>query len=96
MICNDANYLEPARVLAARGAALLFMPLNNALRPDIAAAWRTRTRSNLIARAVENHLTVIAADVAGQLNERISYGGTAIVGPDGALLAEAAPLVEGS
>jgi predicted amidohydrolase len=93
VICNDANYLEPARVLAAQGAALLFMPLNNALRQDIADAWRTRTRSNLIARAVENNLAVIAADVAGRESDRISYGGTAIVGQDGAVLAESTLLV---
>jgi predicted amidohydrolase len=94
VICNDANYVEPARVLAARGAALLFMPLNNALPREVADAWRTRTRSNLIARAVENDLTVIAADVAGHQGGCVSYGGTAIVGPDGAILAESRPLAE--
>jgi predicted amidohydrolase len=95
VICNDANYLEPARVLAARGAALLCLPLNNELRPEVADAWRARTRGNLIARAVENHLTVIAADVAGRGYQRTSYGGSAIVGRDGAVLAEASPFVEG-
>jgi predicted amidohydrolase len=94
VICNDGNYLEPTRVLAARGAALLLTPLNNALRQEVADASRTRTRSNLVARAVENNLTVIAADVAGRQGDRMSSGGTAIVGPDGGVLAESTPLVE--
>jgi predicted amidohydrolase len=30
-ICNDSNYLEPGRVLAAKGAAAMFIPTNNGL-----------------------------------------------------------------
>lgn len=54
VICHDANFIEPARLLARAGARVLACPLNNDLRPQVAAEWATRTRSNLVARAVEN------------------------------------------
>jgi len=31
VICNDSNYSEPARLMAARGATALFVPTNNGL-----------------------------------------------------------------
>src|SRR5215813_4229576 len=33
LICYDSNYYEPARIMAARGAAALFVPTNNGLPP---------------------------------------------------------------
>ncbi|HXH58000.1 MAG TPA: carbon-nitrogen hydrolase family protein [Iamia sp.] len=60
MICNDIWYLEPARVLASRGAATIFVPTNSghlrkeadadALRPrgtnlPSPGRWRTPRRS---------------------------------------------------
>ncbi len=33
VICNDSNYYEPARVMASKGAAALFVPTNNGLPP---------------------------------------------------------------
>jgi len=33
LICNDSNYYEPARIMASRGAAALFVPTNNGLPP---------------------------------------------------------------
>jgi predicted amidohydrolase len=33
VICNDSNYGEPARLMAARGATALFVPTNNGLPP---------------------------------------------------------------
>src|SRR5205823_478445 len=33
IICNDSNYYEPARIMAAQGATALFVPTNNGLPP---------------------------------------------------------------
>src|SRR5436305_9370538 len=33
IICLDSNYYEPARIMAAQGAAALFVPTNNGLPP---------------------------------------------------------------
>ena len=47
-----------------------------------------------IARAVENGLTVIAADVAGHQDKFVSYGSTNIIDPNGAVIASSKPFVE--
>ena len=33
LICRDSNYAEPARMMAAQGATVLFVPTNNSLLP---------------------------------------------------------------
>ena len=56
IICNDSNYVEPARKMAAQGARALFIPTNNGLPPtsvDVAP----EARSVDIARAMENRVT---------------------------------------
>jgi predicted amidohydrolase len=93
LICNDSNYLEPARIMAARGAAALFVPTNNGLpaakaRPELVA----EARNVDIARAVENSVFVIRADVAGRVDGLVSYGSSGIVDPDGMVLGAARQL----
>jgi 5-aminopentanamidase len=93
MICNDIWYLEPARVLAARGAATIFVPTNSghARREQDADALRPRGVNLPIARAVENTTAIVVADIAGQHKGRYAVGCSRIVDPDGTLLAEADP-----
>ena len=93
IICNDTNYIEPSRVMAAKGATVLFVPTNNCLPPNKADVV-ARARSAQIARAVENGLTVIAADVAGHQDGFVSYGSTNIIDPNGVVLASSKPFVE--
>lgn len=93
LICNDSNYYEPARLMAAQGAAALFVPTNNGLPPtkagpEIIAAARTAD----IARAIENNVTVIRADVAGRTADLVSYGSSGIVDRDGMVLGSALQL----
>lgn len=95
VICNDANYIEPSRILAGKGAAIVFMLLNNRLPDDIATEFRNRTRSNLVARAVENGLTVVASDVTGRQDDCTSYGASTICAPDGSIVASGAPFETG-
>lgn len=90
VICYDCNYVEPARLLRLKGAQLLACPLNNDLPEEVALRWATRTRANLIARAVENDCFVIAADVSGTSGTgRLGGGATQIIAPDGEVLAAA-------
>jgi 5-aminopentanamidase len=93
IICNDSNYFEPARIMASRGAAALFVPTNNGLPltkagPELVA----QARNCDIARAVENSVYVIRADVAGRTESLVSYGSSGIVNPDGILLQSARQL----
>src|SRR3982751_1288055 len=87
IICNDSNYYEPARIMASRGAAALFVPTNNGLPPTKAGPELVaQARSCDIARAVENSVYVIRADVAGRTQSLVSYGSSGIVEPDGMIL----------
>jgi predicted amidohydrolase len=84
IICNDSNYYEPARIMAAKGAAALFVPTNNSLPPTKAGQELVAEARNCdIARAVENSVYVIRADVAGRTERLVSYGASGIVNPDG-------------
>lgn len=86
-ICNDANHPEAAARLAAQGADLILYPLNNVLRPETAERWRTKSLENLIARARQTGCWVVSSDVAGKSGDRLSYGCTALVAPDGTVVA---------
>lgn len=90
VICRDCNYIEPARLLKLKGAQILACPLNNDLPENVTSRWATRTRANLIARAVENDCFVIAADVSGTDNNgNLGGGATQIIATDGEVLAAA-------
>ena len=93
MICNDAWYPEPARILAARGAATILVPTNSGHIRDLGAATglRSRGRSLPIARAVDTSTTVVVADVAGHQGGRSALGSSVIVDPDGAVIRAADP-----
>jgi predicted amidohydrolase len=92
LICLDSNYHEPARIMAARGAAALFVPTNNGLPPGKGGPeLPAETRNVDIARAVENSVSVIRADVAGRTAGLVACGTSGIVDPDGMVLATATP-----
>jgi predicted amidohydrolase len=93
VICNDSNYEGPARAMASKGAAALFVPTNNGLPPTkTGPELVARTRDVDIARAVENVVYVIRADVAGSTESLVSHGTSEIVDPDGAVLRSARTL----
>lgn len=93
VICLDSTYYEPARIMAAQGAAALFVPTNNGMPlmkggPELPAEARNKD----ISRAVENGVSVVRADVAGRTGELVSYGSSGIVGSSGTVLAAAQSL----
>jgi predicted amidohydrolase len=101
-ICSGSTFPNARRsragsplVLAARGAALLVVPVHGGHRPDTELALHARGTNVLIARAVENSVPLIAADVAGLQGERVSHGTTTIVDSQGTILAAAPELEEG-
>ena len=95
LICNDSNYSEPAKLMAAQGANALFVPTNNSLPvttdgAQVVAQARKCDRN----RAIENGVWIIRADVAGQAGGFVSYGSSGIVDFDGALITSAKPMNE--
>jgi len=93
LICNDSNFPEDGIALASKGVTALFVPSNNGLPPEKADVLADARKVDL-RLATENRVFVIRADVAGRADDRVSYGSTAIVGPDGALRGAATPLAE--
>jgi hypothetical protein len=68
--------------VAAQGAAAVFVPTNNELPSSKGGAELVGlARDADIARAVENRLWVIRADVAGRSAASMSYGSTGVVNP---------------
>lgn len=94
IICRDSVFPEPARTMASRGAAALFVPTNNGLPPSKGGAELVAlARSADIALAVENGVAVIRADVAGRAGNLESHGSSAIVSSAGTVLRSARRLV---
>jgi len=93
IICLDSNYYEPARIMASQGATALFVPTNNGLPPTKAGPELIAQARNVdIARAIENSVWVIRADVAGRTESMVSYGSSEIVDPNGMVLQSARQL----
>ena len=93
LICNDCNFPEPARIMAAQGATALFVPTNNGL-PLEKADVVVEARNVDIALATENRVAIIRADVAGRTANLVSYGSSGIVDRDGTVLQSAQRLTE--
>ena len=82
MICYDANFPEPARILALLGAELIFMP----------CAWRIQDKAfyDLIvpARAMDNQLFVAAVNAFGMQGDLHLFGNSKVADCSGRLVAE--------
>lgn len=94
-ICNDANHADAAARISRQGAELILYPLNNMLRPVTAARWRAKSLANLIDRARQTGCWIASSDVTGAAGDLLSYGCTAIVSPDGQVVARVPELMEG-
>jgi len=96
IICLDSNYAEPAATMIAKGALALFIPTNNGMPKERGGPKLvTQAREADVARAMENNVYVIRADVVGETDDLISYGSSGIVDPNGTVLQTASPLMSG-
>ena len=92
VICNDSNYPELPRRMAAQGASALFIPTNNALPNDRASAkLNSAARRADIALAIQTKCWVIRADVAGGNGDYTSFGCSEIIDSQGNVVLEAPP-----
>jgi predicted amidohydrolase len=93
VICRDSVFSEPARRMAAQGAAVLFVPTNNGMPVEKGGSGLVAEARNVdIDRATENGMSVVRADVAGRIGELVSYGSSGIVDRAGTILASSRPL----
>ncbi len=79
MICQDVVFFEPARALAIKGADLILFPTNWLSEKAPSMYW--------ISRAFENGVYFVAADRCGEERGVQFSGGSAVLGPDGHILA---------
>ena len=93
VICRDSAFPDLAGRMASRGATALFVPTNNGMPPSKGGAELVvEARRCDVARAAENNVSVIRADVAGWTHALVSYGSSGIVGPSGTVLRSALQL----
>ncbi len=96
IICNDSNFPALSARMAALGAAVIFVPSNNGLPPGkggselVSLARKTDVRI-----AIEHHLWIVRADVAGRSGHLVSHGSTGVVDPNGEVRHVAQELCEG-
>jgi predicted amidohydrolase len=62
-ICADTSYIEPARILAMRGAQIIFTPHFNYIGYEHVANHTTEVRNHHIAIAIDNGVYVARANV---------------------------------
>lgn len=87
-ICYDTNFPEAARKVADGGAQLLVCTANNMLPRDIAETWKDRHNPVRGERCRETGLWSISADVTGERGDRIGWGPTAVLDPNGDVAAQ--------
>lgn len=97
VICHDSTFPELVTLMASHGAAVLFVPTNNALprsrstEPgEVVAEARACDRE----RARENRMWIVRADVAGETDALRSMGSSSIVDPTGRVRVEGRPFEE--
>jgi predicted amidohydrolase len=79
MICMDAGYFEPARILALAGADVLCFPTNWLGEKSPGPAW--------ITRAYENGCYLVGANRYGRERGVQFSGGSCVLNPDGTIQA---------
>jgi predicted amidohydrolase len=93
-VCNDAIHADAAEQIARQDADLILYQLNNMLPPDTAERWREKSLANLVERARQTGCWIASSDVTGAAEGLLSYGCTAIVAPDGHVVARVPELSE--
>ncbi|MEF0939702.1 carbon-nitrogen hydrolase family protein [Rhizobium sp. BR 362] len=89
-ICSDLRYPYTAVRLARKGARLICNPVNLMLRPHKAEKWHRPAIESLRICAKHTRCWVMSADVVGSNDDGwVSYGSTAIVDPNGVVVAKA-------
>lgn len=101
IICADGGYIEPARILALKGARVLFAPHYNYIGARGLIQHFTKVRADHVARAVENSVFFVRGNnvTVGKEQsilgfEGVGYGDSYVVDPDGEILVRSRRHVE--
>ena len=94
-ICYDTNFPEAALAIASQGADLVVCPANNMMGRDKSEAFKHIHNEVRALRTKESGLWLISSDVRGERDNRVSYGPTAVINPDGVVVAQVSLLETG-
>ncbi|OWK46876.1 carbon-nitrogen hydrolase family protein [Fimbriiglobus ruber] len=101
VICSDGGYIEPARILATKGAKLILAPHYNYIGAAGLLGHFTTVRADHTARAVENGIHFVRANsvTVGKetgitRSEGVGYGDSYIIDPHGEVLVRSRRHVE--
>jgi predicted amidohydrolase len=93
IICSDGGYIEPARILALKGAKIIFAPHYNYIAKEGLLSHFHTVRADHTARAVENRVWFVRAnnvspgrDPSIKKYDGVGYGDSYIVDPNGEIL----------
>lgn len=85
-ICYDLNFSDAIHAVARQGASVVACPCNNMLSRGRAEEWKLRHNEIRAERAREARIWLLSSDVTGTRGDRISYGPTAVIDPNGTVL----------
>ncbi len=101
VICSDGGYIEPARILALKGAKVIFAPHFNYIGPQGLIGHFMKVRADHTARAVENWVYFVRGNNVSlgkeeciTRNEGVGYGDSYIVDPHGEIVVRSRRHVE--
>jgi predicted amidohydrolase len=93
VICSDGGYIEPARILALKGAKIIFSPHYNYISKEYLLTHFQEVRADHVARAVENRVYFVRGnnvseglDPGVQRYEGVGYGDSYIMDPYGEIV----------
>lgn len=92
VICSDGGYIEPARILALKGARVVFAPHFNYIGQEKLIGHFMKVRADHMARAIENDIYFVRGNQVSmgpdksQKIDGVGYGDSYIVDPKGEIL----------
>jgi predicted amidohydrolase len=87
-ICYDTNFPQTAQRVSDLGASLIICPANNMMRRQKAEAFKELHNVVRGDRCRETGLWLVSADVTGGRDGRVAWGPTAVLNPEGQVLAQ--------
>jgi len=100
IICSDGGYIEPARLLALKGARIIFAPHYNAIGATGLIGHFMHVRADHVARAVENRVYFVRGNNVAPgadpsfAKESVAYGDSYVMDPFGEIVVRSRRNVE--
>ncbi len=95
IICLDSAYREPARILALKGAQILFCPMFNRVENNAKMLNYLNQKSHFITRAFDNECWFISSDIVWEDDgNQVCAGYSTILDKNGEIVSRSLPFTE--